>query len=198
MKKILYLFLITSMSFGCDFAAGAIPKQKFTQFTILLNATTTGQLDATLTIESNDSNEGSCLVNLTALAKETCLAPVTTTSLIEVSNETFSSIDVTVSNVTADGYVAVIVAAGDIANAPETGTSYVIGDTLGQGTVGYVGNNSTFTIYNLTPNTEYTVQVYPYNNVDCINVLHILNQLFQQKLPHLNFHVQVALKLLLI
>ena len=137
--------------------------------TILLNATTTGQLDATLTIESNDANEGSCIVNLTAVAKETCLAPVTTIAVIDVSNETFSSIDVTVSNVTADGYVAVIVAAGDIANAPETGTSYVIGDTLGQGAVGYVGNNATFTIYNLTPNTEYTVQVYPYNNVDCIN-----------------------------
>jgi hypothetical protein len=134
---------------------------------VVFNSTTTGAKPAIVTINSNDADEAVCTVNLTADVLNPCVAPVVSTGDVTVSNETESSVDVVVEGITADGYIAVI-SVGGVITAPSNGTAYEVNDTIGAGTVAYVGTSATFTIENLDPETTYTIFVYAYNTTDCI------------------------------
>lgn len=136
--------------------------------TVKFNAATPGEYPATLTIVSNDANEGSCVINFTAEALNACATPDVLAANVVVSNETSSSVDVAVTGVTADGYVAFYTASGTIDPA-FNGVVYTEGDVVGTAIVGYVGTSATFTIEDLDPETTYSIAVYPYNNVECIN-----------------------------
>lgn len=136
--------------------------------TVFLNAPVTGEFPATLTIVSNDANEGSCVVNLTGKVQNICAVPDTTTASATVSNQTSGSFDVTVTGTSANNYVAFYTSTGTIA-PPVTGTTYVAGEVVGDAIVGYIGSNTSFTIQNLDPETIYTVHVYPYNSVECVD-----------------------------
>ena len=136
--------------------------------TVFLNAPVTGEFPATLTIVSNDANEGSCVVNLTGKVQNICAVPDTTTASATVSNQTSGSFDVTVTGTSANNYVAFYTSTGTIA-PPVTGTTYVAGQVVGDAIVGYIGSNTSFTIQNLDPETIYTVHVYPYNSVECVD-----------------------------
>ncbi|MHA3789155.1 choice-of-anchor D domain-containing protein [Flavobacterium hauense] len=135
--------------------------------TVRLNAAAVGEYATTLTIVSNDTTEGSCVVNLTSKAQNLCATPDVLTANAVVSNETATSLDVQVTGVTANGYVAFYTTAGTIDPA-SNGTVYTVGDVVGTATVGYVGTSATFTIENLSPSTTYAIAVYPYNNTECL------------------------------
>ncbi len=134
---------------------------------VRFNSTTTGSKPATLTIASNDADEASCIVNLSATALEACEAPSLDTAVVTVENVTSSSADVEITGIAADGYIAVLSLGGTVV-APTNGEAYEADDLLGDGTVVYVGTNPDFTISDLDPETVYTVYVYAYNTVDCI------------------------------
>lgn len=136
--------------------------------TVNFNAAVAGEYPATLTIVSNDANEGACVINFTAAALNACAGPDVLAANVAVSDETATSVDVQVTGVTADGYVAFYTTAGTI-DAPFNGVVYTEGDVVGTAIVGYVGTSATFTIGDLSPETTYTIAVYPYNNVECIN-----------------------------
>lgn len=122
---------------------------------------------ATLTIESNDADEASCVVNLTADAQDVCTAPDTATGAIIVSNETTEGADVEITGVSASGYIIVVSEGGTI-TPPVNGTVYEAGDALGSGTIVYVGANNTFTVEGLEADTTYSLTVFAYNNSKCV------------------------------
>lgn len=134
--------------------------------TVRFNSATTGSKPATLTVESNDADEASCVINFAANAQENCVAPDASLGSITTDNITATAADVDITGVTADGYIAVISATGSV-TAPVNGTVYIVGDTLGTGTVAYVGAAASFTLSGLTPATNYAVNVFAYNSVGC-------------------------------
>lgn len=134
---------------------------------VAFNSATTGSIPATLTVVSNDADEASCVIDLTAVALAKCAAPAVDTASADFTNITFNSADVEVTGVTASGYIAVV-STGAAITAPVNGTVYQVGDTLGGGTVAYVGTDSLFTISGLLAETTYTVFIYAFNNTDCL------------------------------
>lgn len=145
-----------------------IPSFGTQDVTVKFNAATEDEFPATLTIVSNDASEGSCTVSFNAVSQNACAAPVVTSAGVVVSDETYNSLDVTVSGVTADGYIALISTTA-ITTAPFNGVAYNVGDSVDTAAVAYVGTAATFTISDLTPETTYEIAIYPYNNVECIN-----------------------------
>lgn len=132
---------------------------------VKFNSATLGNKLGTLTVVSNDANEGSCVIDLKASAQENCVAPVGT-AVIASSNITDTTASVAVSGVTATGYLAMISTTG-VVTAPVNGTAYQVNDMLGAGKVVYVGTNANFALSGLTANTNYSITVYPYN-AECI------------------------------
>jgi len=66
-----------------------------------------------------------------------------------------------------DGYIVVRYVTGATPTAPNNGTSYTQGGTLGSGTVVSVGTATTFNVTGLTINTTYDFYVYSYNAINC-------------------------------
>lgn len=135
--------------------------------TVRFNSATVGAKPATLTVESNDADEASCVINFTATALELCAAPDMTLGSTAIENVDADSADIEISDVTADGYIAVISTTGSI-TAPVSGTNYIVGDTLGSGTVAYVGPDAEFTLSGLDAETTYMVTLFAYNQSGCI------------------------------
>lgn len=134
---------------------------------VRFQSATAGSKTSTLTIESNDADEASCVVELEGIALEPCVAPVVVDAALSFSNITATSTDVAVGNVTADGYLAVITTTGPLSASPVDATSYTVGDTIGGGTVVYNGTNPNFSLSGLAENSKYYLFIFPYNTTDC-------------------------------
>ena len=65
---------------------------------------------------------------------------------------------------TPTGYLVVRYAHDATATSPSNGTTYTIGNSLGAGTVVYVGTNTSGTATGLSANTEYDFYTYAYNS----------------------------------
>lgn len=135
--------------------------------TIRFNSTTTGSKPATLTIASNDADEASCVVNLSATVLDACTAPSLDTAVVGIENITSSSANIAITGIDADGYIAILSLSGS-ATAPTNGEVYEENDTIDGNTVVYVGTTPDFTVSGLDPETVYTLYVYAYNTADCI------------------------------
>lgn len=135
--------------------------------TVRFNSALEGNYPATLTIESNDADEASCVIDLNGTILPLCEAPLTEGS-VALSNATDVSVEAEVINTSADGYIAVVAISGDPVDAPVNGTEYNTNDTLGSGTVVYVGTDAEFIVEGLDAVTAYDLHVYAYSNVDCI------------------------------
>lgn len=57
-----------------------------------------------------------------------------------------------------------IVSDGALTEMPQDGQSYAVDDEIGNGRVILVGENTNFTLYSLTPSTEYTITVFACNS----------------------------------
>ncbi len=66
------------------------------------------------------------------------------------------------------GYLVVYSTSASLSAAPVDGTTYSAGNSLGGGTVGYVGAGTSFTLSSLVSNTQYYIFVYSYNSGTCI------------------------------
>ncbi|MGV3461449.1 MAG: choice-of-anchor D domain-containing protein [Flavobacterium sp.] len=137
------------------------------EVTIRFNSPDIAAHPATLTIESTDADEATCVINLTADAQDVCVAPDDAEGAILVSNETVEGADVEINGITASGYV-VVASAGGTVTAPVNGTGYEAGDALGDGIVVYAGTANVFTVEGLDAGTTYSLFVFAYNNSKCI------------------------------
>jgi len=85
-----------------------------------------------------------------------------TTSAVRNAGSPTSSIDVSWTSVTADGYLVVRRLAG-APNNPTDGTTYNVGDAYSNSTVVYIGTGTSFTDGSLTDDAEYRYNVYAFN-----------------------------------
>lgn len=146
-----------------------IPANETADVSVVFYNAVANTYNATLTIVSDDANEGSCIVNLTGKTLPLCAEPDTATGAATVGTITYSSAEINVTGVTASGYVAFYTTAGNTITAPDFATEYTVGQVVNGATVGYVGTSATFTIVDLSPETDYVVAVYPYNDTDCVS-----------------------------
>ncbi len=94
-----------------------------------------------------------------------CTAPssVSSISFTGVASTTLSGGFVTGS---ATGYV-VFISSGAFSGTVSNGTNYTAGQTVGNGTVLQNGTSSVFSATGLTPNTNYFITIFAYNNTAC-------------------------------
>ncbi len=133
---------------------------------VRFEGSTGGAKSGTLTIASNDSDEASCVINLEGIALAACVAPVAADELL-TSNITSSTADVSITNSTADSFLA-IVSTNTISGAPVDGVNYQVGDALAGGVVAYVGSSSDFTISDLEEDTTYNLAIFAFNDTNCL------------------------------
>lgn len=145
-----------------------IPANETADISVIFYTTAADTYNGTLTIVSDDANEGSCVVNLTGKTLPLCAEPATATGAANVGTVTYSTAGFNVTGVTASGYVAFYTTAGNTISAPDFAAEYTVGQVVNGATVGYVGTSATFTILDLSPETDYVVAVYPYNNTECV------------------------------
>ena len=114
------------------------------------------------------SNAGTCTLNLAGTIAEPCATPASAT--IAISNETYSSADVTLTGSTANGYIAVVSPTAFTGVINAAGFPYTIEDVVGNGTVAYVGTSSTFTVTaGIFPDSNSIITVFPYNiGTECV------------------------------
>lgn len=98
-----------------------------------------------------------------------CTAPTTQPTNLSFattsSDYTFTSFTAT----NADGYLVVVSTAASLGATPTNGVNYVLGASLGNGTVVSVSSAIAAPIYGLNAETNYYVFVFAYNNVGCGN-----------------------------
>lgn len=139
-----------------------------TDVTVRFNTATAGSKPAVLTITSNDADEAECTVTFAANAQELCTAPVAEGGVV-FTDITDSSANAEITDTPATGYIAAIMpSTGDAITAPVDGTTYTVGNALGDGTVIYIGADPNFVIDGLMAENSYIVAVFAYNNADCI------------------------------
>ncbi|WP_306353192.1 choice-of-anchor D domain-containing protein [Flavobacterium sp. '19STA2R22 D10 B1'] len=134
---------------------------------VRFNSATAGAKTSTLTIESNDVDEASCVVALKGTALVPCVAPSTAEGDFFLDNITATSVDASTTGIVAGGYLAVITTASALTASPVNVTNYAVGEILGGGTVVYNGTAANFSLTGLTPSTAYNLFVFPYNTTDC-------------------------------
>ncbi len=138
--------------------------------TVTFSPTTTGTKSAKITITSDDSDEGTCEINLIGNAVDPCATPTAQpTGLDLTSNTTTSSIDgtFTAASPTSDSYLVVYSTSSTLSSNPVDGTSYSPGDALGGGIVVDNISGTSFTASGLTSGTEYYFFIFANNNASC-------------------------------
>ncbi len=96
-----------------------------------------------------------------SLATEPTAQP--TSLVFDTVTTTSFNVSYTAASPTADGYIAVRKEGSAPASDPVDGTSYTAGNTLGDGTIAYIGSGVTFPESSLNPNTTYYYKIYSYN-----------------------------------
>ena len=134
---------------------------------VRFNSATAGNKTSVLTVANNDSNEASCTVNLEGTALAPCVVPTVEDAQLEVTNVLATAADVEMIGATADAYLAILTNGASLSGNPANGVNYSVGNTVGGGTVVYVGAADTFSLGGLTADSEYALYIFPYNNVDC-------------------------------
>jgi hypothetical protein len=134
---------------------------------VRFDAAIAGAKTGTLTINSNDADEATCVVNLTGIGLNTCAVPIAESALVAADSITASSATITTTNIIADNYLAIITTASSLSEAPTDAVNYSVGDSIGGGIVAYKGEQSAFTLSDLDEVTNYNVFVYPYNVTEC-------------------------------
>ncbi len=98
-----------------------------------------------------------------------CVAPASQPTNLVFGTTTPNSIPGSFSSTTADNYLVLRSTSATLSNNPVDGTTYNIGDILGNATVVQRSNATTFTANNLSPNTLYYFYIFSSNSVSCIN-----------------------------
>ncbi len=156
-------FSISPASTSTTIAAGT-----YYDITVGFSPTTGGAKTAKITINSDDSDEGTCEINLAGNGLAPCTEPNQATA-ITFPNTTASAIDVsyTAASGGADNYLVVQSTSSSLSASPVDGTTYSVGTALGGGTVVYNDSGTSFTDSGLSSNTTYYYYVFAYNDASC-------------------------------
>lgn len=133
---------------------------------ITFNPSTSGTRDAVLTINNDDSNEGSYVINLKGIGGNLATEPTT-----QPTGLTFNSVKSYRAKATfigasgsPDGYIILKKQTGStITDVPVDGTWYKIGDAIGGSKVIYTGNGTNIGLNNIYAGLPYELAVYSYN-----------------------------------
>ncbi len=138
--------------------------------TVTFSPTTTGTKTAKITINSDDSDEGTCEINLTGEGIDPCTTPTAQPSGLDLTtNITTTSIygSFTAASPTADSYLVVYSTNNTLSANPSDGTIYSVGEALGGGIVVDNISSTNFTASGLSSGTEYYFFIFANNNASC-------------------------------
>jgi hypothetical protein len=137
---------------------------------VTFSPTTAGVKSAEITINSNDDDEGACVINIAGEGILPCATPTAQPTALDLStNTTTTSIDgtFTAASPVADSYLVVYSTNSTLSANPTDGVTYAADDLLGGGTV--LGNitGTSFTASSLTEGTEYYFFIFSNNHSNC-------------------------------
>ncbi len=130
-------------------------------FKVIYLPNTTGAHTATLTLSSLDATSRTVTLNGATLATEPSAQP-TNLNFTNVGDNSFT-VNYTAAAGSPSGYIAVRKTNSAPSSNPVDGAFYTAGNTIGDGTVAYVGSDVTFNQTGLNPGTTYYYKIYSYN-----------------------------------
>ncbi len=134
-------------------------------YSLSFTPTGNGTRVATLTINNDDPDEGTYVINIEAVG----LDNLATEPAANASNLAFTNVKAYTMNgtfmpsATADNYIVLWKNGGSLTEMPVDGTSYQRGDIIGGAKVAYVGNSTAFVPRGIIANQSYEFAVYAFN-----------------------------------
>ncbi len=125
-----------------------------------------GQSDALLTIENNDSNEDPYLVNLVGYGDFLASEPVAQATNLNWDIVLSYSLGLEFTATTAEGYLVLRNNNGPVTEVPVDGVTYKPGDMIGSSKVAYSGSNTGLILNDIVANKTYNVAIFSYNGVE--------------------------------
>ncbi len=153
---------------SADFSLISFPSQvaALDSGNLILNFTpsASGTRTAILTINSNDADEPSYIINLYGIGGNLATEPLTQADMVQFSNVTTYSLNADfVSLSTVDGYLVLRKEGSVITGTPVDGVTYQRGDIIGDAQVVYSGPLHSFSPNNIVADTEYHFMIFSYN-----------------------------------
>jgi len=134
--------------------------------TLAFNPSSAGTRSAILTINNNDANEGTYLINLNGIGGNLASQPSAQATNLSFSNikSYRAAASFNAASVAPSGYLILKKqSAAAISDIPVNGVSYQIGDAIGGSKVIYSGNGTNIGISNIYAGLPYQLAVFSYN-----------------------------------
>ena len=97
-----------------------------------------------------------------------CSAPANSATNMVFSSVTSTSMTTSFTPASGvDGYIVIRSTSGSLSTNPANGTTYTTGNTVGGGTVIYVGTSNSVNSTSLSASSTYYFYVFTYNNINC-------------------------------
>ncbi|WP_165836246.1 immunoglobulin domain-containing protein [Taibaiella soli] len=131
---------------------------------LALNSSNYSKQIASISVVRSSTNG---VMHVMAMAVKTlCTAPTAQPSGLNLTASASSiNLSYTAASPAPDKYLIVRTSGAPLNTTPVDGTTYAAGNTLGNGTVVYIGSNTSFLNTGLTGSTSYTYTVYSVNDV---------------------------------
>jgi hypothetical protein len=96
-----------------------------------------------------------------------CVTPAQLTTFTATASTTTSVSGIFVGSVEPNVSYLIVRSTGTLTGLPVDGTNYIVGNSLGNGTVIQVGSSTTISQSFLSPNTSYQYTIFPFSSVSC-------------------------------
>lgn len=151
--------------FSTDIAIGAIPGGGQTNNTLTFTPGGNGSRKAVLEINSDDPDNASFIINIYAIGTDNLATEPTNgpTNLAFTNVKAYTLSASYTPSVDAEQYLVVWKKGSMPTNTPVDGVNYLRGDVVGDGTVAYIGEGTSFTPRGIRANTDYHFAVYAFN-----------------------------------
>lgn len=152
-------------AFSSDIATGNLGPESTNPYTLTITPAANGTHEATLTISSDDDDEGEYVLNFQAggldgLATEPTSNP---TGLSFPVNKAYKLSGQYTAGTGAASYLVLWNNGSPVTGTPVDGTSYLRGDVIGNAKVAYVGSATGFSPRGVIANQDYHFAVYAFN-----------------------------------
>jgi hypothetical protein len=156
---------VDAADFTSTISSGTILGSSNQVYTINYTPSGNGSHFATIEIESNDTDEGSYIINLEAVGTDNLATEpeINPSGLIFPLLEAYTLGGQYTAGVGASKYLILWKNGSAITSAPSDGVSYMRGDFIGDAKVAYVGAGTSFTPRGIIANQDYNFSVYAFN-----------------------------------